>query len=246
MRQLGGRGEPFLEVFVFSRSTRYNWVMVTVDSRFALVVDDEQIVHVLVREALEERGFEVEIAHDAREARGILEELELDIVIIDLDLGQGPSGADLAYFVAKEYPDMVRLVLTKHPGLATAGIPGASLPEGTSFLSKEKITNYKVLGDAVDSVLQGKRVFRPGSIDRSLAGLSAQQLQILRMMAQGYTTAEIARRRDRTHGAVEKMSTRVYKQLGLEPDGVVNPRTEAIRFYCRAFGTPARTDDDTT
>ena len=218
--------------------------MVDDGRRFALVVDDEQIVRTLVKEFLESRNFRVEVARDAFEARAILEGFEPDIVIIDLDLGPGPSGADLAHFAAKKYPHLVRLVLSKYPDIVTSGIPEASLPSGTSFLSKEKVADQKVLSKSVDSALAEKPVFVTGVVNPRLEGLTAQQLRLVRLMAQGYTTAEIARQRERTLGAIEKMATTLYKHLELDAAGSINPRTEAVRVYCQAFGTPARSNNE--
>lgn len=214
------------------------------DHKFALVVDDEPIIGALLEEVLESQGFDVETALRAREARDILEEYEPDIVIIDLDLGPGPSGSDLSHYVSKTYPHIIQLILTKYPDLVAAGMDECSLPSGTSFLAKEKVTNSSVLIEAVDKALREEPVNMSHTLSPPLEGLSVNQLQVLRMVAQGYTNTEISRRRKRTEGAIEKVLTSTYDYLGFGSDDVINRRTEAVRYYCKAFGPPPRQTDD--
>jgi DNA-binding NtrC family response regulator len=86
------------------------------------VVDDEPIMAALLATALESGGYEVRTAPDAPKARADLDRFDPDMVVLDIALGRGPSGVDLAHVVHRRHPGVGILLLTKHPDLRTAGI----------------------------------------------------------------------------------------------------------------------------
>lgn len=59
-------------------------------------------------------------------------------------------------------------------------------------------------------------------------------------MAQGFSTPEIARQRECTTSAVEKLLGSVYLDLGIGAGGPLIPRSEAIRLYIAHAGIPDR------
>jgi two-component system, cell cycle response regulator CpdR len=64
-----------------------------------LLVDDETLVLDLLQGVLEEGGFAVTVAHSGAEALELLDaeaEPALSAVVTDVDLGQGPTGWDVA------------------------------------------------------------------------------------------------------------------------------------------------------
>jgi DNA-binding NarL/FixJ family response regulator len=60
------------------------------------------------------------------------------------------------------------------------------------------------------------------------------------MVSQGYTNQAIAELRKTSVRAVEQMIKAVYLNLGIEVDGDLNPRVEAVRRFITAAGTPER------
>ena len=51
-------------------------------------------------------------------------------MLVDLELGEGPSGVDMAHLIHERHPGVVIIILTRYPDLATAGFSDASLPPG--------------------------------------------------------------------------------------------------------------------
>lgn len=212
--------------------------------RRALVVDDEKLTAALVREVLTAAGFEVCLAHTAAAASQAFEDFDPDVAILDISLGRGASGLDVAHLASQAYPGTALLLLSRYPDLRTAQVSPRDLPPHCGFLSKSDVDETSVLLEAVEAVLR-QTARRP--LDRSpargpLTALTRTQLEVLRMVAQGYTTGEIARRRQCSSSAVEKLLGSIYQRLGIASDGAIHPRVEAIRIYAAAAVMPERLD----
>jgi DNA-binding NarL/FixJ family response regulator len=133
------------------------------------------------------------------------------------------------------------LVLTKVTDLRALGMSPADLPESCVHIPKSTIISTEQLLAIVDDVLgdRGSR-HRQRTPSGPLAALSRSQLDVLRRAAQGYSTPEIARQRNCTTSAVEKLLGSVYLDLGLSAGGPLVPRSEAIRVYITHAGIPDR------
>lgn len=85
-----------------------------------------------------------------------------------------------------------------------------------------------------------------GALDSELAPgierLTASQLEVLQLIAMGYSNAEIARRRSQTVSGVEQLVTAMFRSLGLRGKTEVNPRVEAVRMYVQLAGVPERVE----
>ena len=104
------------------------------------------------------------------------------------------------------------------------------------------VTDTAYLFEAIESVLaeQSGRVRHDLAPDRPLAQLTAKQVDVLHMAAQGLTNAAIARERHVSERSVEMLLHSVFQTLGIATHGDVNPRVEAIRHYIDAAGMPER------
>lgn len=212
--------------------------------RRALVVDDEKLVAALIKDVLVSAGFDVQIAHSAAAASEAFATFDPDVAILDISLGRGASGLDLAHMASQSYPGTALLLLTRYPDLRTAQISERDLPTNCGFISKDSVRETAELLDAVESVLRETKL-RADASDGGpgpLASLTRTQLRVLKLAALGYTTAEIARRRDCTVSAVEKILATIYQRLDIEIGGAIHPRVEAIRIYASAAVLPERTD----
>jgi len=61
-----------------------------------LIVEDDKILLTMMSGALTSEGFNVLAASDAQSAMQYFDKARPDVVILDIDLGAGPSGIDLA------------------------------------------------------------------------------------------------------------------------------------------------------
>ena len=212
-----------------------------VESRRLLLVEDEPMVAALLQETLEAAGYEVLTAYSALEAKSRAKLFDPDIAILDINLGGGPSGVDLSFLLHKSYPGIALALLTKHPDLRTAGFNKEDVPPGCGFIRKDMVTNSQHILEAIESVIASQEGFRQ---DRDPSGplgnLTSTQVKALRLVAQGYTNAEIAKRRNTSVRAVEQLLATVFTNLEIDVEGPINPRVEAVRKFISAAGTPER------
>lgn len=197
------------------------------------------MVAALLKESLESAGFEVLNAYSALEASSRAKQFDPDVAILDINLGAGPSGVDLAFLLHKGYPGIALALLTKHPDLRTAGFTKEDVPPGCGFIRKDMVTNSQHIVEAIEAVIANKANFREDiDPERPLSTLTSAQIEALRLVAQGYTNAEIAKRRNTSVRAVEQLLGAVFVTLNIDVDGPINPRVEAVRKFISAAGTP--------
>jgi len=186
----------------------------------------------LVADALAHAGFAVTAVPSSREAIDGFAAADPDVLVTDVDLGGRPNGIELAHILQARAPHLAVVFLTNYPGAAS--LPGM-LPAGATFVVKSALDSVEALVSVVDDALMGEEaVVAHGS--GPLRCLTRAQLDILRLMAQGCSNAEIARRRRTSLRSVEKMISRTFDALSLAHDAAVNPRVAAVSLYIDAFG----------
>ncbi len=77
-----------------------------------LVVDDEPNVLLTYRLILQRQGYEVSAAISAEEARHMLAERDIDLLLCDLSLEMQESGFDVIETARRKNPDMPTVLLT--------------------------------------------------------------------------------------------------------------------------------------
>jgi len=210
--------------------------------RRLLVVEDEPLMASLLAEALMVYGFEVRIAADVLEARQAVKEFDPDGALIDISLGGGPSGLDLAHVLSKQRPDIALLILTKHADPRSSGVDLADVPEGCGFLRKDKVRDAKYLLEKLETVLSDQANQVRDDLDpmNPLSTFTPKQLEVLRLMAMGYTNDFIAQYLGASLSSVERWVMQIFRALGLDSKGSINPRVEAVRRFIAASSLPDR------
>jgi len=112
-----------------------------------LIIEDEALVAMELRFVLEDLGHEVvATAGDARTARNLVKEMEVDLALVDIHLSDGPTGIDLGRDLAKDEGVTV-LYMTANPGMVRDGVAGT-----IGVLSKP--TDERAVQQAVDYALR--------------------------------------------------------------------------------------------
>lgn len=210
--------------------------------RRLLVVEDNALLRSLLAENLAAAGFDVAAAASAAEARKKSKDLDPDIALLDVDLGDGPSGFHLAEALRKSNPGISIIFLTNIPEPRVAGEAGDPVPAGAAYLRKDNIHDIDGLVATIDKVSRTKagRAEREDKVkNHLLAGLSNSQIQALRLVALGYSNAEIAAMRQTTERAVRNLLHRTYAALGVQESDSRHARVEAVRIFIAAAGKPS-------
>jgi two-component system, NarL family, response regulator NreC len=206
-----------------------------------LLVDD----HAMVREGLRlllRTASDISVIGEADNgvsAVAVARRLTPDIVVLDLDM-PGGDGVAAVRELKQSLPNVRVLILTVHPEherllpLLEAGAQG--------YLTKEAASRDLV--EAIRVVATGEVYVRPAAARllaaavvpeqtaRSARGrfqvLSDREQTILRLVAEGYSGAEIARQLGISTKTVDAYKRRVQEKLGLEH------RTDYVRFAIEA------------
>lgn len=200
--------------------------------RRVLVVEDEPLIRTLVVSLLNHAGFACCEAGDAAAALKLLRAADPDAIVVDLHLGDGPGGVEVLTAAERIAPWVAMVVLTNAPSALAAGVDPRLIPQRAAYLNKHSLADSQLLLDALEGVLVDQAPRRDDQDgDDPFAGLSADQLSVLRMVAEGLSNAEIAARRGTTPHAVEQVFRRVLTRLGVPRDAAINPRVLAARLY---------------
>lgn len=210
-------------------------------SASVIVVDNDAFTRATLATALEGRGLEILGAFlDARSCLAALPALPVspDVAVLDLDLGAGPTGIDLAHALRLHRPRIGLVMLTHYRDPRLLAIPHPRRPPGLRYLTKSDVIDISVLIGAILSAHASPLRSPRGETgpDEALAGLTATQIEVLRAVAQGYSTQEIARQRSVSGKAVEKVITRICEQLELPRVSTHNQRVQLVRAFVRMAG----------
>jgi DNA-binding NarL/FixJ family response regulator len=201
------------------------------------VVEDEAFTRTMVERVLATDGWTVEATGAIAQAMVLLEDAEPNAIVCDLDLGPGPSGIDLLAHIARTKPWIAMVVLTAHAAPELAARSTSVLPDDVVYVVKSRIERPEQITEAIDAALEGRFRSRPETPPTSTSiVLSAEQADVLRLLAMAYSNQAIAEARGTSVRAAEAMVQRVFQALGISGERDTNLRVQAARmWYSSAF-----------
>jgi DNA-binding NarL/FixJ family response regulator len=202
-----------------------------------LVVEDDTFTRITLTSSLRSAGVSrVFAAATSTEAVSLAEKWMPTTALIDLHLGMGPTGLDVARHLRAMNPKIGIVILTSYDDPRLLGENPDFIPAGTRYLLKRDVSDIAVVMQALNSAPHSSRLLARMPKDSLGHNLSATQLSILKMVAEGHSNSEIARRRGVTEKAIEGTITRLATKLGLMKDSASNQRVHIARVYFRALG----------
>ena len=189
-----------------------------------LIADDHALVRAGIR-ALVEKIEGVTVVAEAgkgSEAIQLISELEPDLVLLDITMPEG-NGFDVLSYVQQNYPETRVIVLTVHEAGEYAI---RALREGAAgFLPKSAASAE--LEQAIHTVVNGERYISPetsrktvleqgkGTKRDQLEALSPRQREVLRLIAEGRTTKQIAQTLEISVKTVESHRSQLMERLNI-------------------------------
>lgn len=211
-----------------------------------LVVEDDGFTRTTLCAALRGLGFDVAAdTGSAAQALDLGARHQPDAVLLDLDLGPGPGGIDVAIGLRSMLPRMGVVILTGYDDPRLTGRNVDALPGGTIFMTKGELTSADVLARAIRTSVRLAADSKASAVSvhprprGATAGLTDTQVEVARMVADGLSNAEIAARRDVSPATVERIIQRIARELGIETTSATNRRVLIAREFLRQ-GPPAR------
>lgn len=201
-----------------------------------LLLEDHAFSRTTMEAALRSRGYAVTACASAADAMTTAREAAPDVAVLDLDLGGGPTGLDVATALREQFPALGLVILTgfRDPRLAARGLP--ALPRGAAYVCKADVADFTALDRLLRSVHKEPLKLRPveASATGPTAGLTDHQVDVLLAVAEGYTSAQIAAERGTSVGAVEQTIARICERLGIEREEGLNRRAQLVQVVSQS------------
>jgi DNA-binding NarL/FixJ family response regulator len=211
-----------------------------------LVVEDNDFTRMTLSGALVNAGLDVVgETGSAAEALRIARRRAPEAAMLDLDLGAGPSGIDLAVELRGLLPAIGLVMLSSYEDPRLTGRNVDHMPAGTRYAVKGRIGDAHTLSSLVAQAITDARGAVPAGTAAvpQVTGLTDAQIEVMRLIADGMSNAQIAEARFVSESSVERMIGRITAELDLDAQGGANRRVLIAREYMRMSGwSPGRDD----
>ena len=165
-------------------------------------------------------------------------ELKPQVVLVDIDLRSEPNGIEAGQIIKQDNPDVGVVVLSVYKDKEYLNSVPIDQAAGWSYLWKHSVSNVATLTRALEGSASGLTIIDPNVV-RALkprqasiiSTLSSRQLEVLELMAQGYSNRRIAQQLYLGEKSVENYVKVVYEKLHITREGSLNPRVQAVVLY---------------
>ena len=207
-----------------------------------VLVEDDDFTRGLLSTSLAAQGLIIiGSAANASEGLKLILDLLPDVVLLDLNLGKGPNGLDLAATVRQRAPQVGIVMLTSIEDPRLLGPNLLQAPAGVEFLIKREMGDINNVVVALENAKRdaaaplGSRA-RAAGVPR-VKEFTDSQIETMRLVSLGHTNSQIASRRAVSEKSVEQMISRIFSQMSLPviPEGQ-NQRVSISRLYYRLMG----------
>ncbi|MEU5846827.1 response regulator transcription factor [Saccharopolyspora shandongensis] len=204
---------------------------------------------VLLREGLagllDRFGFEVAAAvGDADALTTAVAEHDPDLVITDIRMPPGftDEGLRAAVELRRANPGLAVVALSQYVERSYAAeLLDSHGGERVGYLLKDRVVDVEEFAGVLRHVVAGGTVVDPQVVRQllnrqrdPLAALSAREREVLGLVAEGHSNAEIARRLVVSEAAVGKHVGNILAKLNLPPADDTNRRVLAVLAYLRS------------
>jgi DNA-binding NarL/FixJ family response regulator len=201
-----------------------------------IVVEDDTFIRHAIESALNVSGFKVLASvSSAKDAITAFTNEAPELVLLDLDLGIGPTGIDLAYALRKLNPTVGIVFLTSFVDPRFADPSARPTPQGSRYLVKSEISN---LSEITSILLQTKHKPFNQNINHmnKFETLTNMQIEVWKSVAAGLSSSEIAAQRGISEKAVEATIARIYAFLEMKRTPSTNPRVLLANAFAKLSG----------
>ena len=179
-----------------------------------LVVEDEQFTRTMLNVTLQALGFGVAgLCSSAEDALASVKSVPVDVALLDLDLGPGPSGIDIAHALRREHATIGVVLLTSFTDPRLHDPHQSQLPRGTRYLVKTELEDPEILRSVL--IETRRNPLKAVSVGIKDVSLTSLQMEVLRQVAMGMSNTEIANSQGVTDKAIERTVQRIMEALGI-------------------------------
>jgi DNA-binding NarL/FixJ family response regulator len=213
--------------------------------RKVVVADDDVLLREGLASLLDGAGYDViGQAEDAAALSALVRSGSPELAVIDIRMPPTHTweGIDVARAIRGEFPSVGILLLSAHVELETA-IDLVEGGRGIGYLLKDRVMRVADVVDALERIALGGSVIDPALVQEllsqrnrrdPLAALTPRELEVLKLVAEGFSNSGIARRLYISEGAVEKHVRNIFAKLDLVETNEENRRVLAVLTFLDA------------
>jgi DNA-binding NarL/FixJ family response regulator len=209
-----------------------------------VIAEDSVLLREGLTKLLADGGFEVAAAvSDADQLLRAVGEHRPDLVVVDVRMPptHTDEGIQAALVIRRQYPQVAVLVLSQYVEERYATDLLSVQTSGVGYLLKDRVAQVSDFLDALRRVAAGGTALDPEVVaqllvrhhDDPIDRLTARELQVLRMMAEGRSNNAIVDALRVSHSAVEKYVSNIFAKLDLPPTDTENRRVLAVLKFLR-------------
>ena len=204
------------------------------DKFSVLFLEDDGLTRSSVAAALTALGLEVTTAASALEA---IDAADRDCALLDLHLGKGPTGIDVARKLREKNPKIGLVFLTSFEDPRLLDKDATTLPRASTYLVKRQIFETQQLSLALRASIRNALIEgATEELPAEFANLTQVQLETLRLIGRGLSNSEIAKQRNVSIKSVEQTIGLISKKCALPTNDKLNNRVNLARVYYRMLG----------
>ena len=216
-----------------------------------IIAEDDVLLREGIARILGDEGYDV--VAQAGDRDDLLDKVRVhhpELVVTDIRMPPTftRDGISAALQIRRELPDIAVVVLSQHidtPGALELLSQGA---ERIGYLLKTRVMDLDEFLDSVTRVVEGGSSIDPEVIssmvrrgvrdhqDEGIGLLTPRRLEVLQLMAQGYSNARIGRELGVTEKAVDRSIALIFQTLQLPPSPDEHRRVLAVVRYLNAEG----------
>jgi DNA-binding NarL/FixJ family response regulator len=210
-----------------------------------VIADDETLLREGLARLLADAGFDV--VGKAGTPDELLRRVELtrpDVAIVDIRMPptHTDEGLVAATEIRRSHPRVGVLVLSHYVESRYAMRLLEEHPERSGYLLKERVSDVAVLVDALRRIAEGECVLDPTIVSRlvarpreesALGELTARELEVLALMAEGHSNEGICRKLFLSPKTVETHVRHILVKLGIGETAAYHRRVLAVLAYLR-------------
>jgi len=205
-----------------------------------LIVEDQPFMRELLANAIANvPNLEVVgTVADGERAVEMAQKMAPDVVLMDIELAGELNGIQAGLKIKEERPETAIVVLSSHMERGYVTSLPLNQSSGWAYLLKQTLPDLETMTRAIEQSLKGMVVLDP-MIVRSLqprqgsplGRISPRQLDLLRLIAQGYNNNAIAIELSLSEGTVETYINGIYQELGISREPGFHSRVRATLIY---------------
>jgi len=204
-----------------------------------LLLENDAFAGNFMKATLSQFGFtSINIAATASDAMKLFQQLKPDVCLLDIEIGNGPNGIDVARAMRRLNPTVGIVFLTSVQDPRLIDLKGLDLPTGSYYMAKSSVGEPQDIAHALQDSISAAKSDAACEIRTSVPALnlSSGQYELIRFIAEGLSNKEIASRKVVTVKSAENSIARLAKKLDIQDLTANSQRVLIAKKYFELIG----------